>query len=274
MLYIWCVFGYLSTAPHHSSPAARCLYYATSWHDRINPSRPSHRHDGNHGTAHAPTISGINQTKYRRQRPGGRYFEGFVSDIRSFLHASRKDVKVARHETRISDSVVWLNAAGLGLEARMSVPTSIWGQNLGPSRSQWPKYRSRPQLSMGWVDPWVGLVWVGLGRNFAVFNGWVGSTIAKVVKFWKAYVNALKARLDKIWLHRAVKYVSCIGLGWVSQLMGWVGSGHTKWTHGKLWSRPRLFGDAVRCYFEVLLAALKTARRRDTSRPLIAYNYR
>jgi len=205
------------------------VYYATSWHDRINPSRPSHRHDGNHGTAHAPTISGINQTKYRRQRPGGRYFEGFVSDIRSFLHASRKDVKVARHETRISDSVVWLNAAGLGLEARMSVPTSIWGQNLGPSRSQWPKYRSRPQLSMGWVDPWVGLVWVGLGRNFAVFNGWVGSTIAKVVKFWKAYVNALKARLDKIWLHRAVKYVSCIGLGRVvSQILplvvSWVGS--------------------------------------------------
>jgi len=24
-------------------------------------------------------------------------------------------------------------------------------------------------------------------------------------------------------------------LGWVSQLMGWVGSGHTKWTHGQLW---------------------------------------
>jgi len=24
------------------------------------------------------------------------------------------------------------------------------------------------------------------------------------------------------------------GLGWVSQLMGWVGSGHTKWTHGQL----------------------------------------
>jgi len=236
VLYIWCVFGYLSTAPHHSSPAApRCLYYATSWHDRINPSRPSHRHDGNHGTAHAPTISGINQTKYRRQRPGGRYFEGFVSDVRSFLHASRKDVKVARHETRISDSVVWLNAAGLGLEARMSVPTSIWGQNLGPSRSQWPKYRSRPQLSMGWVDPWVGLVWVGLGRNFAVFNGWVGSTIAKVVKFWKAYVNALKARLDKIWLHRAVKYVSCIGSGRVgSQILPLVVSrvGSVSWWVG------------------------------------------
>jgi len=25
-------------------------------------------------------------------------------------------------------------------------------------------------------------------------------------------------------------------LGWVSQLMGWVGLGHTKWTHGQLCS--------------------------------------
>ena len=55
---------------------------------------------------------------------------------------------------------------------------------------------------MGWVDPWVGL-------------GWVGSTPAKVLKFRKDYVNALKARLDKIWLHQAVKFVSCIGLGQV-----------------------------------------------------------
>ena len=29
---------------------------------------------------------------------------------------------------------------------------------------------------MGWVDPWVGLDWVGLGRDFSVFVGlgWVG----------------------------------------------------------------------------------------------------
>ena len=25
-----------------------------------------------------------------------------------------------------------------------------------------------------------------------------------------------------------------VGSGWVSQLMGWVGSDHTKWTHGQL----------------------------------------
>jgi len=46
-----------------------------------------------------------------------------------------------------------------------------------------------PELSMGWVDPWVGLgwvglVWVGLGRDFSVFCGlcWVGSTTAKVLR--------------------------------------------------------------------------------------------
>ena len=40
--------------------------------------------------------------------------------------------------------------------------------------------------------------WVGLGRDFSAFGG----------------------------------------LGCVSQLMGWVGSGHTKWTRGQLWYRP------------------------------------
>ena len=37
---------------------------------------------------------------------------------------------------------------------------------------------------MGWFDPWVGLGWVG--SNFVdIFQflvGWVGSTIAKVLK--------------------------------------------------------------------------------------------
>jgi len=36
--------------------------------------------------------------------------------------------------------------------------------------------------------------------------GWVGSTIAKVLQILKGYVNAFKARLDKIWLHQAVKF--------------------------------------------------------------------
>jgi len=53
----------------------------------------------------------------------------------------------------------------------------------------------------------------------------------------------LKTQLDKIWLHQAVKLLVVLGwvqifppgLGWVSQLMGRVGSGHTKRTHGQLW---------------------------------------
>jgi len=53
---------------------------------------------------------------------------------------------------------------------------------------------------VGWADPRVGLAWVGLGRDFSVFGGfgWLGSTIAKVLKIRKDYVNAFKARLDKL----------------------------------------------------------------------------
>jgi len=55
---------------------------------------------------------------------------------------------------------------------------------------------SHPELSMGWVDPRVG------SRFFLFLVSWVGSVIAKGL-----YVNAFKARLDKIWLHLAVKFV-------------------------------------------------------------------
>ena len=40
-------------------------------------------------------------------------------------------------------------------------------------------YARRPlrnsEMGMGWVNPWVGLGWVGLGPNFSVCNGlgWV-----------------------------------------------------------------------------------------------------
>ena len=52
-----------------------------------------------------------------------------------------------------------------------------------------------------------GSSWVGLGRVFSVFGwlGWAGSTIAKVLKLRTDYANTFKARLEKIWLHRAVK---------------------------------------------------------------------
>ena len=44
-----------------------------------------------------------------------------------------------------------------------------------------PLIPSAPELSMGWVDPWVGLDRVG-SRFFSFFVGWVGSTTAKVLK--------------------------------------------------------------------------------------------
>jgi len=49
--------------------------------------------------------------------------------------------------------------------------------------------QSDSELSMGWVDPWVGLGCIGLGRVGSRFFsfwwvglGWVGSTVAKVLK--------------------------------------------------------------------------------------------
>ena len=47
---------------------------------------------------------------------------------------------------------------------------------------------------MGWDDQWVGLGWVGLGRDFSVFGGlcWVGSTVAKVLKFERITLMHLK----------------------------------------------------------------------------------
>ena len=55
--------------------------------------------------------------------------------------------------------------------------------------------------------PWVGLTH-GLGwvEIFQFLVGWVGSTTEKVVKIWKDYVNAFKARLDKILFNQAVKF--------------------------------------------------------------------
>jgi len=64
-------------------------------------------------------------------------------------------------------------------------------------------------VGLGWVGLGrVGLGWVGLGRDFSVIGGLggVGSITAKVLKIWKDYFNAFKARLDKIWLHQAVKF--------------------------------------------------------------------
>ena len=59
---------------------------------------------------------------------------------------------------------------------------------------QWQTAQSStdPELSTVWVT--YGLGWVGLGRYFSVFDrfGWVGSTIAKVLKFVRITLMHLK----------------------------------------------------------------------------------
>jgi len=41
---------------------------------------------------------------------------------------------------------------------------------------------AQAKLSMGWVDPWVGLDWVGLGRDFSVFGGLGWVHYSKILK--------------------------------------------------------------------------------------------
>ena len=66
-------------------------------------------------------------------------------------------------------------------------------RNLAANKFPWEN-SSGAELSMGWVDPWVGLSWVGLGRHFSVFGGLgsVGSTIGKVLTFSKIALMQLK----------------------------------------------------------------------------------
>ena len=51
-------------------------------------------------------------------------------------------------------------------------------------------------------------------------------------------MDALLLELSMGWGDPRVRlgpnFSTCSGSGWVSQLMRWVGSGHTKWTHGQL----------------------------------------
>ena len=56
---------------------------------------------------------------------------------------------------------------------------------------------SRPDLSIFWVDPrvgldWAGLDWLGLGRYFQFLVGCVGSTVPKVLYFYGNYTKSTK----------------------------------------------------------------------------------
>jgi len=58
---------------------------------------------------------------------------------------------------------------------------------------------------LGWPMGWFGSGWVEIFQFFGEL-GWVSFLQQKVLKIWKDYVNAFKARLDKIWFHQAVKF--------------------------------------------------------------------
>jgi len=63
--------------------------------------------------------------------------------------------------------------------------------------------------------------------------GWARySKSTKYLQGLGAYVNAFKERSDKVWLHQAVKFVSCCGLGrlgskFFPRVAGWVGLGQS-----------------------------------------------
>ena len=85
-----------------------------------------------------------------------------------------------------------------------------------------------------------GLGWVEIFQFFGGLSG-VGSTIAKVLKFERIMLMHLKRgqirfgctkQLNLLvasgWVGLDLNFSTCSGSGWVSQLMGWVGSGHIK----------------------------------------------
>ena len=91
--------------------------------------------------------------------------------------------------------------------------TTRWRQNL--KKIQRISTETCIILGLTQSCPWVGLThglgsigsgWVEIFQFLVGCIGLIGSTIAKVLNFWKDYVDAFKARLDKIWLQQAVKF--------------------------------------------------------------------
>ena len=57
-------------------------------------------------------------------------------------------------------------------------------------------------------------------------------------------------------------------VGRVRQLMGWVGSGHTKWTHGQLWADCSTLPARISCKALSYKAPLNRSKCRSGSRHL------
>jgi len=69
---------------------------------------------------------------------------------------------------------------------------------------------------MGWVDQWVWLGCVELGRDFSAFRGLGWSSIAKVLKFERIMLmHLIRGCIRFGCTKQLIKSVSCIGLGWL-----------------------------------------------------------
>ena len=54
-----------------------------------------------------------------------------------------------------------------------------------------PEKAFTPEMDMGWVNPWVGLDWVGLGQNFSVCNGLGWVQAMKIGVFYSPVIGIL-----------------------------------------------------------------------------------
>jgi len=114
---------------------------------------------------------------------------------------------------------------------------------------------------LGWPMGWVGLDWVHYSKSInKIWDDYVAAQLDKIwlhqaVKFHftadlTKYRKSTRRSNKVIMLANVSSIVSCVGLGqvgskifhlqwvglgWVSQLMSCVGSGHTTWTHGQLY---------------------------------------
>ena len=66
-------------------------------------------------------------------------------------------------------------------------------------------FYARAELSMGWVAPWVGFGWFGLGRDFSVFRGLGWVHYSNSTEIWSANL-ALSRLTDNSWVGLGPKF--------------------------------------------------------------------
>ena len=92
------------------------------------------------------------------------------------------DVVIFAHKPRLFDVAALLKCS-LGHGYKLCAVIPVPGQRTHGTTLRALKVTCQvatPELSIGWVDPWVGLSWVEI---FQFLVGWVGSTAAKFAGF-------------------------------------------------------------------------------------------